>query len=201
MDCSLILASGSNYKTQLMARLGLDFSAESADIDETALPEETPVQTAVRLARQKARAVADAHPRCYVIGADQTIDVDGARLKKPGSIQKAVEQLQRLSGQTHRLTTAVCVVAPDDRIVEQKVVFAMEMRELTDPEIDAYVHEDTPIDCAGSYKIEAGGIRLFRSLRGDDYTAIIGLPLTRVWNILEKAGYFTEHPPSNPPSS
>ena len=175
-----------------MARLGLDFATESADIDESARPDETPVETAERLARRKARTVAEDHPQSYVLGADQTIDIDGTRLTKPGSIDKAVEQLQRLSGQTHRLTTAVSLVSPSGQLVEQKVTFQMVMRDLTDRQIDDYVHEDRPIDCAGSYKIESGGIRLFRSLRGDDYTAIIGLPLTRVWNILERVDYFAE---------
>lgn len=155
--------------------------------------------TARRLAALKASTVAERHPDACVLGADQVVAVDGLLLTKPGSVEAAVDQLKTLSGRTHRLVNAIALRTPSGSILEDTIAFEMQMRELTDSQIRAYVEEDTPLDCAGSYKIESAGIRLFRALRGDDYTAIIGLPLTRVRNILETAGYFT--PDTNLPSS
>jgi septum formation protein len=174
----------------LLERLGIDFEVDGSDIDESAPSDEGPAATARRLAKQKARDVADRHPNAWVLGADQTIDLDGDRLTKPGTEEAARRQLRALSGRTHTLTTAIALVCPSSACLEDAIAFEMEMRNLGDREICEYVDEDTPLDCAGSYKIEAAGIRLFRSMRGDDYTAIVGLPLTRVWNALEEGGYF-----------
>lgn len=174
-----------------MERLGLAFETESADIDENALAGESPAETAVRLARKKANSVQTTASNRWVLGADQTIGLDGTLLTKPGSFDAATRQLQRLSGRTHRLHCAVALATPDGRCLEERVEFQMEMRELSEDSIREYLHEDEPLDCVGAYKIERGGIRLFRAMRGDDYTAIVGLPLTRVWNILGAAGYFS----------
>lgn len=190
MALSLVLASGSPYKRQLMERLGLEFEAQSADVDESSRDDETPAQTAQRLAVAKAQAVAAERPDAWVIGADQVIAIEGERLGKPGSAERARRQLATLSGKTHRLITAIALRTPDGQLHEACVEYQMQMRPLSDDEIAAYVAADNPTDCAGSYKIEAGGIRLFRALRGDDYTAIVGLPLTRVWHLLEQAKYF-----------
>ncbi len=187
-----MLASHSSYKRQLLDRLGLDFDVDGADVDESAREGESPGSLARRLAALKARTVARRHPDACVLGADQTIDVDGTRLTKPGSREAACRQLRTLSGRTHRLTTAVALQPPSGEQLEEAIAFEMEMRDLTDDDIRRYVDEDEPLDCAGSYKIEEAGIRLFRSMRGDDYTAIIGLPLTRVWNMLEEVDYFEQ---------
>jgi septum formation protein len=192
MQTSLVLATGSPYKRRLMQRLGLNFETCPADIDESCLNEESPEQTARRLAGAKARAVSQRRPRAYVIGADQVIALGDTRFSKPGSPDKARRQLAQLSGKTHHLITAVAVVRPDGTLYDAVADYRMQMRTLSDDEIAAYVAEDSPTDCAGAYKIEAGGIRLFRALRGDDYTAIVGLPLTRVWHLLEDAGYVGE---------
>jgi septum formation protein len=189
MDTPLILASGSPYKRSLMKRLGLDFETCAADIDESSVEGESPEQTAIRLAAHKARAISRRRPQAFVIGADQVIALGDERFSKPESADNARRQLQELSGQTHHLITAVAIACPDGTLLEDVVDYQMHMRTLSDAEIAAYVAEDSPTDCAGAYKIEAGGIRLFRALSGDDYTAIVGLPLTRVWHLLEKAGY------------
>ncbi|MFU8803367.1 MAG: Maf family protein, partial [Bradymonadaceae bacterium] len=126
-----------------------------------------------------------------VVGADQVIALDDIIASKPGTARAARAQLARQAGRTHDLHTAVAVVTPDQEVFDDIVHFRMEMRPLSDEEIAAYVAEEAPLDCAGSYKIESGGIRLFRSMHGDDFTAIIGLPLTRVWSLLEEAGYFS----------
>jgi septum formation protein len=190
MDTSLVLATGSPYKKSLMERLGLDFESCAADIDESSLEGESPEQTARRLAAAKARAVSQHRPDALVIGADQVIALGDKRYSKPGSPEGARRQLEELSGQTHHLITAVAALRPDGELFEDVADYQMQMRALSEDEIAAYVAEDSPTDCAGAYKIEAGGIRLFRALRGDDYTAIVGLPLTRVWRLLEQSGYF-----------
>lgn len=176
-----------------MARLGLSFRAEGADLDETPRSDESPRHTARRLAEEKAAVVADRRGG-YVIGADQTIALDGRRFHKPGTPERAVEQLTALSGGVHDLWCAVALVDPDGNRFDACVHFEMAMRELAERDIRSYVSEETPVDCAGAYKIEAGGIRLFRSMEGDDYTAIVGLPLTRVWKLLELADYFADPP-------
>lgn len=186
----LVLASKSRYKRQLLERLGLDFESRAADIDESAPGDEAPERTACRLARAKAEAVAADLPNAWVIGADQVIALEARRFRKPGGAKRAREQLSELAGKAHRLIVATALVTPRGRLFEDVLEHQMQMRPLTPDQIASYVEEDEPYDCAGSYKIEAGGIRLFRALRGDDYTAIVGLPLTRVRALLERAGFF-----------
>lgn len=173
-----------------MRRLGVDFECEAADIDESTRERESPEETAVRLARAKAEAIAARRRDSWVLGADQVIALGGRRFSKPGSAEQAREQLSDLAGKTHHLITATALVSPQGRLLDDAIAYEMQMRPLTPAEIAAYVKEDEPYDCAGSYKIEAGGIRLFRALRGDDYTAIVGLPLTRVYALLERSGFF-----------
>jgi len=192
MASSLILASGSSYKSRLLERLGVEFETLPANLDESAPAGESPASTAKRLAAEKATAVGDGRPGRFVLGADQTIALDGERFRKPGTPERAVDQLKRLSGRTHDLWCAVALKTPDGEPSVVSVHFEMVVRDLSAREIEAYVAEDSPLDCAGSYKVEAAGIRLFRAMRGDDHTAIVGLPLTRVWSLLERANYFED---------
>lgn len=196
MKPQIILASGSRYKQELMQRLALPFDSISADINEARRPNEKPAALAQRLAREKAAALAALHPRAFVLGTDQVIALADQVFTKPVTEQAAVQQLKTLRGQTHDLITSIAIIAPGGKIHESTAHYAMNMRDVNDQEIEDYIREDSPLDCAGAYKIECGGIRLFRSIQGDDYTAIIGLPLTHVWHLLEKAGYFlssTDH--------
>ncbi len=187
----IILASGSRYKQELMQRLALPFNIVTADIDETRKPNEKPAVLAERLAREKATAVAILHPEAFVLGTDQVIALADQVFTKPITEQAAVQQLKTLRAKTHELLTSVVLIAPGGKTYESTAHYAMTMRDVSDQEIEDYIREDLPLDCAGAYKIECGGIRLFRSLQGDDYTAIIGLPLTHVRHLLETAGYFT----------
>lgn len=184
----LVLASGSSYRRELMGRLGVAFEVQPSSVDETRLPHEAPAALASRLAREKARAVAR-ETGGYVIGSDQVIALGDEVFHKPGTPERAEAQLAALSGRAHALITAVVVVAPDGREASETMVHEMVMRHLEEDEIRRYVAEDAPLDCAGSYKIEAGGIRLFESLRGDDYTGIVGLPLTTVRRLLDSLGF------------
>lgn len=185
----LILASGSAYKRELLARLGLTFQTHPADIDEATLPDEPPAHTAQRLARCKAEVVATEHPGAWVLGADQVIALGPRRFHKPDSPESARQQLAELSGQVHQLFAAITLITPQGHYLDALVEYQMHMRTLTSAQIADYIARDNPLDCAGSYRIEAGGIRLFHAMRGDDFSAIIGLPLTRVQDLLERAGF------------
>jgi septum formation protein len=194
----LILASGSTYKRELMERLGLPFESIASYVDESRHEGETPEAMAVRLATAKAVRVRADHSGAWVVGADQVIHRGSTLFNKPGTPAQAARQLSELSGGEHTLLTAVALARPvddsdgSDGVRTDVVRFTMNMRPLTPAQIEAYVDEDQPLDCAGSYKVESAGIRLFRSMDGDDYTAIVGLPLTRVWSLLESTGYFDD---------
>lgn len=186
---ALVFASASAYKRAELERLGLVFACDSAHIDESPMPGEAPMALARRLAASKALAVAPRHPGAFVLGGDQVIALEGEIFHKPQSVERACEQLARLQGQSHILITAIALVSPDARLFEEQVSFEMQMRPLGPQAIERYVLRDMPLDCAGSYKIEQAGIGLFKAMRGEDYTAIIGLPLTRVVRVLELAGF------------
>lgn len=193
MNPSLILASGSRFKRAELARLGIPFESIDADIDESSLDQELPDALARRLARDKALAVHASHPDAFVIGGDQVVSFQGEQLHKPHTNARAITQLERLQGHIHDIFCSVALVTPTGEVYDEVVHVAMHMRSLTRAQIQAYVLDDDVVDSAGSYTIEAGGIRLFSAMKGDDYTAIIGLPLTRVLDMLIKANYPLPH--------
>lgn len=185
----IVLASTSPYRRQLLGRLGLPFTCEAPGIDETAAKDTTsdPMELARTLARQKASAVAGRHPGSMVIGSDQVATIDGEVLDKPGTAPAAVQQLQRLQGRQHTLLTAVAIHRSGET-VDFVDVTRLCMRPLTDSEIERYVAADQPLDCAGSYRIEALGISLFAGIDCEDQTAIVGLPLLRLCAELRQLG-------------
>ena len=184
----LILASGSRYRRELLNRLGLPYEAISADIDETALAGETPVQTSVRLAREKALFIASSHPGSVVIGSDQVADLDGRKLGKPGNRERAIAQLLDMQGRKVVFYSAVAVVAADGTVQEQLSSTTVQIRRLSRETIEAYVDREKPFDCAGSAKIEKLGIALMESVTSDDPTSLIGLPLMMLTGMLARAG-------------
>ena len=180
---NLILASGSPYRQELLKRIASKFQVIVPQVDEDAVKQSglSPVDVATCLARMKAAAVAADHPDAVVIGSDQLVDLNGRILCKPGTAERACQQLQDMSGQSHRLLTAVCVMGPgpgQERCFLQETV--LWMRPLDHEEISAYVSRDQPLDCAGSYRIEAAGISLFEKIDTGDFTAIMGLPLIQL---------------------
>lgn len=183
----LILASSSRYRAELLARLHLPFSAQSPDVDETPLPGETPHELALRLAVAKAEVVAKQHPGSLVIGADQVATINGEAIGKPGTHEKAVAQLQQLSGQTVLFHSALCV-HDGQRHEAEDIVTRCVFRTLSDEEIDTYLRLDTPYDTAGSAKAESLGISLMSAMHSDDPTAIIGLPLIALSRMLRSFG-------------
>ncbi len=189
----LILGSSSAYRRALLERLGIPFSVISPDIDETPLANEHPAATARRLAREKAQAVARQLPadqkNTLIIGSDQVAVVGNQLYGKPGNHEKAVAQLQSLSGKTVVFETALCLYdALNDHAQEELVSTEVEFRALTLDEIDAYLRREPAYDCAGSAKSEALGIALLDRLSGDDPTALVGLPLIALCRMLRHAG-------------
>ena len=185
----LVLGSTSVYRRELLARLRLPFIVAAPDVDETPLPGEAPAALARRLALAKARAVADLHPDCIVIGSDQVADLHGQPLGKPGTHDRAVAQLQAMRGQTVIFQTAVAVVCKASGFVQEDLApVRVQFRNLCDAEIEQYLRAETPYDCAGSAKSEGLGISLLEAIDNDDPTALVGLPLIRTCRMLRAAG-------------
>lgn len=190
----LILASSSRYRQELLARLGLPFTAISPDIDETPEPGEEPCSTASRLARNKAEAVARMEPHCVVIGSDQVATLDGEQIGKPGTHENALNQLKKMQGRSIVFHTALCVL--DNRKNRRtpgaqacNIQTLVTFRRLPDAQLDAYLRIEQPYDCAGSAKNEGLGITLMESISGTDPTALTGLPLIALTTMLMKAGF------------
>jgi septum formation protein len=186
---SLILASTSRYRRELLSRLRLPFVVESPQVDEAALAGEAPAATAQRLALAKARAVAARHPAAVVIGSDQVAELAGRAIGKPDTHERAREQLRAMSGRGVVFHTGVAVVRTAPAFERAAVVpVTVEFRALGDAEIEHYLRAEQPYDCAGAAKAEALGIALLRAVRCDDPTALIGLPLIRTCELLREAG-------------
>lgn len=184
----LVLASSSPYRKQLLERLGLAFSTVSPDIDETALPGETPDALVERLAEQKARAVGELH-QGLIIGSDQVATIDDDILGKPGNHELAVAQLTRLSGNRVTFHTGLCLLDTAHHEAQLDVVpFTVQFRELSAAQIERYLHAEQPYNCAGSFKSEGLGITLFEKMLGEDPTALVGLPLVKLTEMLSSAG-------------
>ena len=185
----LILASTSRYRRELLQRLRLPFEVLASGVDETPRAGETPAALAMRLALSKANAVAAGADDAIVIGSDQVAELDGRAIGKPGSHERAFEQLKRMSGRRVVFHTAVAVVRRD-RGFERALLapVAVVFRHLSSDEIERYLRLDAPYDCAGSAKSEALGVALLDSIDSDDPTALIGLPLIRTCALLREAG-------------
>lgn len=192
MTKPLILASGSRYRKELLARLGLAFDVITSNVDESPLPGESFKQTAMRLAKEKALAVAREHPMAVVIGSDQVAHCGDARLDKPGNAQTAFAQLMLQRGNVSSFHTALCVAMNGgtqtfEAMVTTDVRFK-NATELTEATIHDYIAKEKPFDCAGAAKSEGLGIALMESMHGPDPTALIGLPLIALTGLLKRAG-------------
>jgi len=185
----VILGSTSRYRRELLERLRFPFTTERPEVDETPLPGEAPESLAVRLALAKARAVAERFPKAVVIGSDQVADLEGQPIGKPGTHERAVEQLRLMRGKTVIFQTALAVVCVETGFVAQDLApVRVRFRELGDAEIERYLRIEQPYDCAGSAKSEGLGISLLGAIDSDDPTALVGLPLIRTAAMLRAAG-------------
>ncbi len=186
----LILASTSKYRAGLLSKLGWNFSSEDPSVDESPMKmmDIEPRDIALRLSRLKSEAVFAKNPSSCVIGSDQVCAIGKTIYGKPLSKDGAIGQLLEMNGKTHELLTAVTVTWPGGQTSFLNVT-RLHMRELTREEITRYVETDLPLECAGSYKLEEMGIKLFERIEMEDHTAVIGLPLIELSNVLMNLGY------------
>lgn len=186
----LILASTSKYRGALLSQLGWEFEAVAPGVDEDKVKAQglTPENLAQELSLMKAKAVYVRNEGTCVIGSDQVCHLEGMILGKPHTHERAIEQLMLMQGKTHELLTAVTVITPK-RIETFLNKTTLQMRKLTREEIISYVEFDVPLDCAGSYKLESRGIKLFEKIETTDQTSIIGLPLIQLTNVLLDIGF------------
>lgn len=186
----LILASTSKYRGALLSQLGWPFEAVAPGVDEDQLKNKglAPTFLARELATLKAQAVFNKRPDACVIGSDQVCMLNGELLSKPGTKENAVKQLLKMQGTHHELITAVAILSPQGEVHFHNRT-QLFMRPLNLKQITEYVEKDLPLDCAGSYKLETTGIKLFEKIEMDDHTSIIGLPLIQLNNHLLQIGY------------
>ena len=186
MKQPLILASSSPYRKELLARLGLAFETVSPEVDESPLPEESPQDTALRLAQVKARKVSETHLEALVIGCDQVATLDGMQLGKPGNHENATKQLRMMQGRTVIFHSALCLYNAKTLTMQAEVVpYEVAFRQLSDEQIERYLRTEQPYNCPGSAKSEGLGIALISSMHGTDPNALIGLPLIKLITMLQ----------------
>ena len=205
----VVLASSSRWRAELLTRLGLPFEGLAPDFDELGeahrFPELGEEGFALHLARHKAAVVAARRPDAWILAADQIAVIPSERpggspvlLHKPGTHERAVQQLMRLRGRVHHLVTGVVLRGPDGGSFEAIDRQEMRMRTFSEAEARTYVEAHAPIDSVGAYHIEDSGIALFEYARGDDFTGIIGLPLMSVGRLFRRAGLLPGSPAALP---
>jgi septum formation protein len=186
---AVVLGSSSPYRRELLSRLRVQFEVDLPHVDETPRAGEAPRALALRLAVDKARAVAARHPDAAVIGSDQVADLDGEPLGKPGTHERAVEQLKLMSGRVVIFQTAVAVICRAAGFEQVDLApVRVTFRKLSGEEIENYLRAEQPYDCAGSARSEGLGIALLESIENDDPSALVGLPLIRTARMLRAAG-------------
>jgi len=185
----LVLASTSPYRKALLEQLQLRFDCARPEADETPIEGEKVEDMVVRLAELKARAVQKDYPDALIIGSDQSAELNGSILTKPGNRENAIRQLQAASGQRITFHTGLCLLnTVTDEALLDVIPYTVKFRELGDQQIERYLQHDQPYHCAGSFKSEGLGITLFEYMEGSDPTALIGLPLIRLTSMLAQSG-------------
>lgn len=184
----LILASTSPYRKALLAKLNLPFETHAPQVDETRLGNEPIDKMVLRLSQLKAEAVAQNHPDAFVIGSDQSAEMDGVQLTKPGNYEKAYQQLKHLSGKQVRFHTGLCV-SHQGRTLCHLDTSITHFRPLNDALIRYYLNEEQPYNCAGGIKSEGLGALLIERIENQDPNALIGLPLLKLVDLLQALDY------------
>ena len=186
---SIVLASSSPFRREILNKLGLSFSCDSPDIDESAKTGETPESLVARLAIEKAKAVADKYKDSLIISSDQVAVLDGDIITKPGDHATAVKQLSHASGREVTFLTSLCLYNTATKQHQLSVCpFKVHFLTLSQAQIEGYLAKETPYNCAGSFKSEGLGITLFSKLEGDDPNTLIGLPLIELTKMLRLEG-------------
>lgn len=185
----LILASSSIYRRELLTRLQMPFETVSPEVDETALRDELPQDTALRLAQMKARKVALTHAEALIIGCDQVATLDNMQLGKPLTHENATKQLRMMRGREVTFHSALCLFNADTQVMQAEVVpYVVQFRALSDTQIEHYLSKEQPYHCAGSAKSEGLGIAIIEKMTGEDPNALIGLPLIKLIDMLHNQG-------------
>ena len=188
MTPTVTLASTSPFRKELLERLGIPFVTAAPDVDETPLANETAEALVRRLSEDKARAMAASY-RGLIIGSDQVATTDNNILGKPGTHERAFAQLQNLSGKRVTFQTGLCLLnTGTDETQVDVIPYIVKFRQVGDDQIERYLQQEQPYNCAGSFKSEGLGITLFEYMEGVDPTALIGLPLIRLTSMLAQAG-------------
>ncbi len=185
----LVLASTSRYRRELLSRLKLPFEVVSPNVDETPMPYETPSATALRLSVLKAQAVIDQFPEALIIGSDQVLMLEEEQLGKPGNYENAFQQLKKMQGKAMVFHTALTLLnSRTGHAQTRDIPTVVHIRNLSDAQIEAYLKKEEPYDCAGSAKSESLGIALMERMESPDPTALIGLPLMTLTDMLLREG-------------
>jgi len=185
MKQTLILASSSPYRREILQKLQIPFNCVSPKIDEQLLTDEKPFQSATRLAQTKAQKVAEEYPHALIIGCDQVATLEGIQLGKPLNHKNATKQLQLMRGKEVTFYSAICLLnAQTARMQVEVVPYQVKFRHYSDAEIDHYLTKDQPYHCAGSAKSEGLGIVLIERMIGEDPNALVGLPLIKLVSML-----------------
>ena len=186
---TLVLATTSPYRQELLTRLGLPFETASPEVDETRHADEDPEELVKRLSLEKAKAVAEKYPDALIIGSDQVATLGDMILGKPGTHERAMKQLKAASGHTVTFLTGLTLYdSASGRSHTVCEPFRVDFRNLTEEEIDDYLRREEPYDCAGSFKSEGLGIALFSLMDGEDPNALVGLPLIQLVSMLQENG-------------
>jgi len=186
---TLVLASTSPFRQQILHKLNIDFEVDSPDVNEQALENESPVELVKRLSKTKALAVSKRHPQALIIGSDQVAVLNEQILGKPHTYDNAVKQLKAASGNRVEFLTGLCLYNSATQQAQIACVpFTVHFRQLSDEQIERYLKHDQPYNSAGSFKSEGLGITLFEKLEGDDPNTLIGLPLIELVRMLQKEG-------------
>ena len=174
---TLILGSSSPFRAELLKKLQINFIQHSPDIDETQLEGESAPALVERLAQEKARLIAETYPQALIIGSDQVAVADGNILGKPGNHQTAIQQLMMASGKSVTFYTGLALYNAENQTMQHIVEpFTVHFRELTEKQIEYYLNQEKPYQCAGSFKSEGFGISLFSRLQNQIFL-ITGLIL------------------------
>lgn len=190
----IILASTSQYRAELIAKLGMSFEKIKPAVDEEMIKDllliekAKPLEVAETLSRKKAASIHRQFPEATIVAGDQLVNWNGQILGKPLTVEKAFQQLSSMKGRTHELITSTTLII-NSKIFHHNNISKMTLKDLSDSEIKSYVELDQPLDCAGSIKIESYGISLFEKIECDDFSAIQGLPLIWLSNTLKRNGY------------
>ena len=186
----LVLASSSPFRQRLLGQLSVEFRTLDPNIDESPMPEEKPETLVRRLSIAKARAVVSQAPAALIIGSDQVAVHQGAIVGKPRDHADAIAQLLSSSGKTITFVTSVALLNSANGNLQTEVVpFAVRFRSLTRENIEHYLERERPYGCCGSLRVDGLGIALLDKLMGDDPSALIGLPLTVLVQMLEREGF------------